>query len=461
MKNEDKISAKYVGVLDGVRAVSIIIVMIFHFWQQTWIFPVIKTPFLKFIGVTQINFSPFAQVGYLFVDMMVLISGFLLFLPVARNVIFGEPLESFGKYFKKRAVRILPSYYFCVILLFVYELLLGGFGRPIVWSDALRDLFTHLTFMQMWTTQTYLSTKLNGVLWTLAVEVWFYILFPVFALFVKRWKKENSSIPSLIRAAVLAALFIGVSFAYIYGYALNSGSAFSNTVDGFLKSLRSGIRSDYLSMTINQLPAFMGTYAVGLMGSFIYVFAAKYMKRRWWLGLIFTICALCFAYLIVVMVKGCASLGGEDAQKWQMTERLKLALVFMGFILSASFSSAPFRFLLSNKFMVFLSTISYNLYIWHQWLAVKLKYDWRIPYWTGNTPPNQLGGSESAIWKNKYAAIITIFAFAAAILATYLIERPAADLMNGRPSIYNGKIPIAFKKLFGRKTGEKDEAKKA
>ena len=36
MKNDRKIDTKYVDVLDGVRAISIIIVMIFHFWQQTW-----------------------------------------------------------------------------------------------------------------------------------------------------------------------------------------------------------------------------------------------------------------------------------------------------------------------------------------------------------------------------------------------------------------------------------------
>ena len=37
LKNDRKIDTKYVDVLDGVRAISIIIVMIFHFWQQTWI----------------------------------------------------------------------------------------------------------------------------------------------------------------------------------------------------------------------------------------------------------------------------------------------------------------------------------------------------------------------------------------------------------------------------------------
>ena len=73
MKQKDNsfIDPKHIDVLDGIRAISVIIVLIFHFWQQTWIFPVIKTPFLKFIKIEQIDFSAFAKVGYLFVDMMV------------------------------------------------------------------------------------------------------------------------------------------------------------------------------------------------------------------------------------------------------------------------------------------------------------------------------------------------------------------------------------------------------
>ncbi|MCR5610216.1 MAG: acyltransferase [Clostridiales bacterium] len=451
MEKKDLISTKHIDVLDGIRAISVIIVLIFHFWQQTWIFPIIKTPFLGFMGVERIDFTPLAKVGYLFVDMMILISGFLLFLPVARNVFSGDPIEKWSTFFKKRAIRILPSYLLCIVLLFFYELIAGGYGRPINWGVAFSDLILHLTFMQTWTTQSYLATKLNVVLWTLAIEVWFYVLFPVIAGIIRRRKKEKDALGCIFRASVTFAVMIGISIAYIYGYVLNTGSAFSSSVDKFLLgikigSMQVGIRSDYLSMVINQLPAFMGLYAVGIAGSMIYVFAAGKLKRKWWIGTIFTVIAIVFLWLIIVMIKDCASKNAEEAQIWQMTERLKLALVYMGFILSSAFAVKPFRFLLSNKLMVFLSTISYNLYIWHQWLCVKLKYEWRVPYWTGDTPPNQLYGPESDVWKAKYAVIITIGAFALAALMTYLFERPMSDLLNKRPSIYNGKLKTLFKK---------------
>lgn len=55
---------------------------------------------------------------------------------------------------------------------------------------------------------------------------------------------------------------------------------------------------------------------------------------------------------------------------------------------------------------------------------------WRIPKWSGEIPPNMLN---ITYWMNRYAVVITVFAFAAAILATYLIEKPFANLIMGRP----------------------------
>lgn len=419
---ESSVNTKYIDVLDGIRAISVIIVLIFHFWQQTWIFPRVNVPWLSFIGITRIDFTHWARVGYLFVDMMVLISGFLLFLPVARNIIFGENLQSWGAYFKKRVVRILPSYLLSVIALFIYESATGGFSS----SDgvynlgyAIKDLLSHLTFTQTLWVDTYISTKLNVVLWTVAIEVWFYILFPLIAMFTKRWKcsNEKACLHSIIKVIILALIMIGLSYLYIYGYAMDEGR--------------------YLSMVINQFPAFLGVYGVGILGALGYIAASKYIKRNLVVGTVSTVCSVFFIYLIAKLVESCSL--SDAPQIWQMTERLNLSITFMGFILFTAYSVKWYRFIFSNRFMRYLSAISFNLYIWHQWLAVKLKYDWRIPYWEGATPPNQLSNRE---WMSEYALIITVIAFVSATLVTYLFERPITDLLNRRPSIYNGKVKI-------------------
>ena len=41
------IDAKHIDVLDGVRALAVFGVLWFHFWQQNWIMPNFRLPFLQ------------------------------------------------------------------------------------------------------------------------------------------------------------------------------------------------------------------------------------------------------------------------------------------------------------------------------------------------------------------------------------------------------------------------------
>lgn len=418
LKNADnRIDPKYIDVLDGMRALSIIIVLIFHFWQQTWIWPVLNTPFLHFIGIDSINISNLATVGYVFVDAMVLISGFLLFLPIARQVLLGESEINWKQYAKKRLARILPSYLFSVLFIFIFFAIPSGAYKSS--GAAILDLVSHITFTQTLWYSTYIGTELNVALWTVAIEVWFYILFPFIAKFIniKSRKKEKSSpAPALIRSAIVYVVMLLIAYFYIYKITL-SGKV-------------------YLGMYINQLPAFMGVYANGMAGAFLFVAIAKYHKRNIIFNIFSTLLAGVFLYLIVYFVNDCATLSSDLRQAWQVTERFKLSLAYLGFIISAALSVKWFRWLLSNRLMRFLSTISFNLYIWHQWLAVQLKLSHRFPYWEGVTPPNQLGDT---VWMREYAAIITVAAFVVAIAATYLIEKPLANIIMGKPAFRKAK----------------------
>lgn len=409
MQKDGRIDAKYIDVLDGIRAISIIIVLIFHFWQQTWIWPSINTPWLSFIGISKLSFNNYAKVGYVFVDMMVLISGFLLFLPVARQILLGESMDSWKRYARKRIARIVPSYLVCVIVLFIYSVSLNKYANAAV---AVKDLLTHLTFTQTLFRETYLSTKLNVVLWTVAIEVWFYILYPFIASFIKRRSDGRRAVGfSIIKMAIVVVVM------YLLFYLYAKELVFKEGV--------------YLSMTINQLPAFFGVYANGMIGALIFVAIAKKLERTPVIAYVSLIIAVFSIIAIDKMVHSIASVSGDEAQIWQVANRTLLSLVFVTLIISLALSPKWIRWLFSNRLMRFLAGISYNLYIWHQWLAVEIKNTWRIPPWSGDTPPNQLYNMD---WMKKYAAIITVAAFVAAVLATYLIEKPCANLILGRPA---------------------------
>jgi peptidoglycan/LPS O-acetylase OafA/YrhL len=76
---------KHIDVLDGIRALAVLGVLWFHFWQQNWISPYFKLPFLTSLGLSasvSLDFLP--RAGFLFVDLLLFLSAFCLFLPYVR-----------------------------------------------------------------------------------------------------------------------------------------------------------------------------------------------------------------------------------------------------------------------------------------------------------------------------------------------------------------------------------------
>ena len=60
---------RHVDVVDGIRGLTVLMVLWFHFWQQTWFMPNYPTPWLSFLGITNLTPSHIRWVGYIFVDI--------------------------------------------------------------------------------------------------------------------------------------------------------------------------------------------------------------------------------------------------------------------------------------------------------------------------------------------------------------------------------------------------------
>lgn len=376
-----------VDVLDGIRALAVLIIMWFHIWQQSWLMPVFRLPFLAKLGLSpavSLDFIP--RHGYIFVDLMLLISAFCLFLPHARARLMGESLPGVGQFYKKRIVRIVPPYLLSVlVIMFAWALPAGAF--PSV-QKLCADFFSTLSFTQTFFSTALLDNKINGVLWTVVIEMQFYLIFPLLAYCFRK------------RPLISYAAMVGIASIYIYGFALRN--------------------PDSLRMTVNQLPAFFAVFANGMLAAYLYVALSRRLQRRWWISLIATVLAILFLLLIGRMEK---SVGGTSpVQVWQLTRRFWLSLAFCGFILSAALSAKWFRWLFSNAVMRFLAAISYNLYIWHQWLAVRF-VEWRIPFWSGETRPNVAGDTA---WQWQYTLLAVLASLAVAAIVTYCFEKPIA-----------------------------------
>lgn len=364
----------YADAGDFLRVASVGLVGWFHIWQQSWLNPNLN------VGSVTIDFYPLVACGYMFVDLMLLLSGFLLML----GYLSGR-VRSWKSFLTARAARILPSYLLCVgILFFAVALPQGLYGSAKhLWTDVLG----HLTFTHNFFYESYIGTQLNGALWTLAVEVQFYLLFPLIA---RRFKERPVDCWLIM------------------------------TLLAWLIRMRLCYREGDISIYFNRLGAMLDVYANGMMAACLYSRLAerRQKSRSAWLCTGLTLLSAAAIYWIVDYQ---FTYLRSDNQFGQMVLRFPLSMAGGVFLLCGSRSIALVRRILSNRPLRFLSSLSFNFYIWHQYLAVKLK-QWRIPYYAGENP-NQAGLMP---WQLHYTLVCFLGALLLSLLITYLIEKPCA-----------------------------------
>lgn len=382
------VDTTHVGVLDGVRALGVLCVLWFHFWQQTWLMPTYTTPFLAWAGIERINPDVLRRVGYLCVDLMLLLSAFVLYLPYARRTFCGTPVDPVKTFFIKRFARIVPSYLFAVIVMFAVAMLQGAYkGKS---AFALKDLLTHLTFIQMLFNDTYLFTGITAVMWTVCIEVALYLVFPLLArAFARR--------PLLVYAIMV--LF---------------GLWFANGIAPSIGEPR---------IMVNRFLTFLPVFANGMMAAYLYVWYAERVAHKAVPSIFGTAAAIAALYAIARLFMSCSSSGDASHQQaWQMQNRMFLSLAFTVFLLGASISMKPVRKILDNRVLSSIAAVSYNLYLWHQWLIVKL-----CSMLGAKSGADIAKGGANMQWTVTVMGLIAAFIVAA--ITTYGIEKPISRLI--------------------------------
>jgi peptidoglycan/LPS O-acetylase OafA/YrhL len=123
--------------------------------------------------------------GYLGLYLFFALSGYLLYLPFARHQLQGRPIDV-RVYARNRALRILPLYFSAIaFLLIVYPF---NVDRSEWWRFAL--------LIQNYSPETI--NRLNAPLWTISVEIQYYIALPLLA-----WVIAKLAGSSLRRSALL------------------------------------------------------------------------------------------------------------------------------------------------------------------------------------------------------------------------------------------------------------------
>ena len=158
-----------IAALDGLRGVAVFLTLTNHILWSLHDDPHTNLATIDFLDQTK-EFWRNTQSG---VDLFFVLSGFLLFIPYARTIFGLQSYPSTRKFYIRRALRILPAYWFS---LFLIVLLLE---QSFLKQNELYDVGLHILLVQNWTGDTFAS--INPPFWTMAIESQFYLVLPLLA----------------------------------------------------------------------------------------------------------------------------------------------------------------------------------------------------------------------------------------------------------------------------------------
>lgn len=252
------------------------------------------------------------------------LSGFLLWRGHAAAARGLRPIPPTGHYLRSRLVRIMPAYLVAVVVILT------------LLPDAGADLTVWLANLTL--TQIYVPLTLTAGLtqmWSLAVEVSFYVALPVIALLVRR-------VPVTARIPVLAAAgLVSLGWALI---------PFDTPV---------GVSS------VNWPPAFLSWFVAGMLLAELTVTPVGLPHRLARNRMLMAAVALGAFLVAASPVAGPEGLTPGTAQ--QFIVKVAMGAIVAGALLAPLVLDAPDtrHRILGNTTMVTLGRWSYGLFIWH------------------------------------------------------------------------------------------------
>ena len=300
---------KYRPDIDGLRAVAVLSVVIFHAFPSS------------------------LKSGFIGVDIFFVISGYLISSIIFENIDHGS--FSFGQFYGRRIKRIFPA----LSLVLLSCLVFGWFG---LLGDEFKQLGKHMAagagFVSnffLWQEVGYFNnaaeTKPLLHLWSLAIEEQFYIFWPL--LVWVTWRRKT------LFLALFAALLIG-SFAYnVFLVRVDPTATFYSPATRIWELL-TGVLLAYFSTQAKQNTA---------------ATSVAWYSRQATRQLASTLGVLLLAFGLYKIDRGRPFPG-----TWAVFPVLgSFLLIFAG--PAAWFN----RFVLSNRLLVWVGLISFPLYLWH------------------------------------------------------------------------------------------------
>lgn len=164
-------SGRFIPAVDGLRFVAILSVVLYHLNG----FVLAKCPAITLSDAKGQWLQRVLDVGNCGVQLFFVISGFILGLPFAEHYLLGRRKPSLRQYFKRRVLRIEPPYVINLLIIYALKVLTTPAGALVLLPSLAASLCyaNNLVFGEM--------SRVNGIAWSLEIEVQFYILAPFLA----------------------------------------------------------------------------------------------------------------------------------------------------------------------------------------------------------------------------------------------------------------------------------------
>ncbi|WP_118861826.1 acyltransferase family protein [Haemophilus haemolyticus] len=310
-------SIKYRPEIDGLRAIAVISVIIYHL-NENWL-----------------------SGGFLGVDIFFVISGFLI-----TGIIITEIQQnsfSFKQFYTRRIKRIYPAFItvmalvsFIASAIFIYN----DFNKL---RKTIELAIAFLSNFYLGLTQGYfdLSANENPALhiWSLAVEEQYYLIFPL--ILILAYKKFREIKVLFIITLILFFILLSTSFipASFYKEVLHQPNIY------YLSNLR---------------------FPELLVGSLLAIYHCSNKIQ------LSTQVSNILAILSTLLLFSCLFLMNNDIA-FIPGVTLILPCIFTALIIHTTSQNNIIKLCLSNKAIVFIGKISYSLYLYH-WIFIALAY---------------------------------------------------------------------------------------
>jgi peptidoglycan/LPS O-acetylase OafA/YrhL len=396
--------------LDGVRVLAALAVLLTHVGGQTG---------FAFTGTPASWVVSRGDVG---VPIFFVLSGLLLYRPWARAVLTGGKRPAAGQYFVRRALRILPAYW-VVVIVALCTLNAPHAGSVSTWVQYL--LLVQNYNLHPW----WYGTGADGLaqMWSLVVEVSFYLVLPVLAAALAWWaaraSRGTAGTSEVSRRAWRLLAGIGVIGLSSYGIA----------VLAFYPSLRL-----WLGETLLRLMTwFAGGMLLAVMSEWAHAEtagagvgpAARFCRT------VAGSAEACWLIAAIAFVIACTPLAGPEtlAIPTLWNTELKTALytvVGTALVAPVAFQSGRPTWVtrgLGNRVMSFLGRISYGIFLW-QFVVI-------YAFFAVMHARDAFQGTLYA-WPAVLGifVVVTVATVAMAALSYFVLERPLQRLYRPRES---------------------------